>query len=88
MISREMNAIEIKVLNLIINKGSFEKPISALDLRDETGLSKRPLEQVIESLRVNFGHPIVARNSNRTDIIFLETRKKDKLDLHHTDGKS
>lgn len=61
MISREMNAIEIEVLNLIVNKGSFEKPITANDLRGETGLSKRPLEQVIESLRVNFGHPIVAK---------------------------
>ena len=29
MISREMNAIEIEVLNLIANKGSFEKPITA-----------------------------------------------------------
>lgn len=61
MISREMNAIEIEVLNLIINKGSFEKPITANDLRGETGLSKRMLEQVIESLRVNFRHPIVAK---------------------------
>lgn len=61
MISREMNAIEIEVLNLIANKGTFEKPITANDLRGETGLSKRPLEQVIESLRVNFGHPIVAK---------------------------
>lgn len=61
MISREMNAIEIEVLNLIINKASFEKPITANDLRGETGLLKRQLEQVIESLRVNFGHPIVAK---------------------------
>ena len=61
MISRTMSKIEIEVLNLIINKGSFEKPISALDLQGDTGLSKRPLEQVIESLRVNFGHPIVAK---------------------------
>lgn len=57
MISREMNSIEIEVLNLIINKASFEKPITANDLRGETGLLKRQLEQVIESLRVNFGHP-------------------------------
>lgn len=61
MISREMNSIEIKVLNLIINKGSFEKPITANGIRGKTGLSKRQLEQVIESLRVNFGHPIVAK---------------------------
>ena len=61
MISREMNAIEIEVLNLIANKGSFEKPISSNSLQGETGLTKRPLEQAIESLRVNFGHPIVAK---------------------------
>lgn len=61
MISREMNSIEIKVLNLIINKGNFEKPITANGIRGKTGLSKRQLEQVIESLRVNFGHPIVAK---------------------------
>lgn len=61
MISREMNSIEIKVLNLIINKGNFEKPITANGIRGKTGLSKRQLEQVIESLKVNFGHPIVAK---------------------------
>ena len=49
MISREMNSIEIEVLNLIINEASFEEPITALDIRKETGLSKRMLEQVIES---------------------------------------
>nr|DAZ33820.1 MAG TPA: hypothetical protein [Caudoviricetes sp.] len=27
----------------------------------ETGLSKRKVEEIIESLRVNFGHPIVAK---------------------------
>ena len=63
MISREMNSIEIEVLNLIINKASFEKPITANDLRGETGLLKRQLEQVIESLRVNFKHPIVAKKT-------------------------
>ena len=61
MISREMNSVEIEVLNLIANKGSFEKPISSNELRGETGLSKRMLEQVIESLMVNFRHPIVAK---------------------------
>ena len=61
MISREMNSTEVEVLNLIINRASFEQPITALDIRKETGLSKRMLEQVIESLRVNFRHPIVAK---------------------------
>lgn len=61
MIGRKMNVIEVEVLNLIINRASFEEPITALDIRKETGLSKRMLEQVIESLRVNFRHPIVAK---------------------------
>ena len=61
MISREMNSTEVEFLNLIINRASFEQPITALDIRKETGLSKRMLEQVIESLRVNFRHPIVAK---------------------------
>ena len=61
MIGRKMNVIEIEVLNLIVNRASFEEPITALDIRKETGLSKRMLEQVIESLRVNFRHPIVAK---------------------------
>lgn len=63
MISREMNAIEIEVLNLIVNKGSFENPTSAFYLRNEVGLTKRTLEYAIESLRVNFGHPIVAKKT-------------------------
>ena len=61
MISREMNETETEVLNLIVNRANFEEPITALDIRKETGLSKRMLEQVIESLRVNFKHPIVAK---------------------------
>ena len=61
MIGRKMNVIEIEVLNLIVNRASFEELITALDIRKETGLSKRMLEQVIESLRVNFRHPIVAK---------------------------
>lgn len=32
MIGREMNAIEIEVLNLIVNRASFEEPITALDI--------------------------------------------------------
>lgn len=39
MISREMNSIEIEVLNLIVNRASFEEPITALDIRKEAGLA-------------------------------------------------
>ena len=60
-ISRDMNEIEFKVLNSIRNCASFDLPIQASELRNLTGLSKRKLEEVIESLRVNFHHPIVAK---------------------------
>lgn len=63
MISRTMSKIETNVLNLIINRASFEEPIKAEKVRQETGLSKRSLEEVIESLRVNFKHPIVAKKT-------------------------
>ena len=63
MISREMSKIETNVLNLIINRASFEEPIKAEKIRQETGLTKRSLEEVIESLRVNFKHPIVAKKT-------------------------
>lgn len=60
-ISRDMNEIEVKVLNVIRNCASFDLPIQASELRNITGLTKRALEEVIESLRVNFHHPIVAK---------------------------
>jgi hypothetical protein len=63
MISRTMSKIETSVLNLIINRATFEEPIKAEQIRQETGLSKRSLEEVIESLRVNFKHPIVAKKT-------------------------
>lgn len=73
MISRTMNEIETNVLNLIINRASFEEPIKAEQIRQETGLSKRSLEEVIESLRVNFKHPIVAKK-NTTERVLLTTQ--------------
>lgn len=60
-VSRTMNELEIRVLNMIINSATFDLPIQASEIRIETGLTKRKLEEVIESLRVNFGHPIVAK---------------------------
>ena len=50
MISRTMSKIETNVLNLIVNRATFEEPIKAEKVRQETGLSKRSLEEVIESL--------------------------------------
>ena len=40
MTGRELNKTEIKVLNLITNRASFEEPIKAEKIRQETGLSK------------------------------------------------
>ncbi|WP_148880566.1 hypothetical protein [Streptococcus sp. Marseille-P7376] len=60
-VTREMLPIEITVLNTIKNSATFDLPIQASELRISTGLSKRKLEEVIESLRVNFHHPIVAK---------------------------
>ena len=60
-VSRNMTEIEIRVLNMILNCATFDLPIQASEIRLETGLSKRKLEEVIESLRVNFRHPIVAK---------------------------
>lgn len=62
-VSRDMDQLETNVLNLIINRATFEEPIKAEKIRQETGLSKRSLEEVIESLRVDFKHPIVAKKT-------------------------
>lgn len=55
-----MDELEIKILNFIKNRGSFEKPVPRIRLEAEFGLKKRDIEQVIERLRVIFKHPIVA----------------------------
>lgn len=55
MISREMNAIEIEVLNLIVNKGSFEKPITANDLRGGIGTIQTANPNRAEELVYRYG---------------------------------
>lgn len=60
-ISREMTATEANVLNYIKNNATNGSPITAKQLRKKIHCSKRTLENIIESLRVNFGHPIVAK---------------------------
>lgn len=61
MTTRDMTMVELSVLNAIKNCASYDLPIQASELRDQLKLTKRTLEEVIESLRVNFGHPIVAK---------------------------
>lgn len=87
MISRTMSKIETNVLNLIVNRATFEEPIKAEKVRQETGLSKRSLEEVIESLRVNFKHPIVAKKHNRAGITCHAMKTSDKPDLRRTNDK-
>ena len=62
-VSRDMDQLETNVLNYIINHGSFANPASSTTIRNEFSLSKRSLEMIIESLRVDFKHPIVAKKT-------------------------
>lgn len=75
MIYRDMSTIEIKVLNAIKNSASFDLPIQARELRHSLGLSKRTLEEIIESLRVNFRQPIVAKKKRPSGYFSLKRKK-------------
>ena len=66
-VSREMEEVEANVLNYIVNHGTFEQPVSSLTIKWKFNLSKRRLEMIIESLRVNFGHPIVAKKTQPSE---------------------
>lgn len=57
----ELTVLEANVLNMILAKGTFENPLRAAIIRQELGITKRHLETIIESLRVDFRHPIVSR---------------------------
>lgn len=60
MISREMDELERYVFNYINNNGTFENSASSKSIRKDYNLSERKLKMIVESLRINFGHPIVA----------------------------
>lgn len=64
MISREMDELETSVFNYINNNGTFENPAQSKNIRRDYNLSERRLKMIVESLRVNFGHPIVALKTN------------------------
>ena len=64
MISGEMDELERYVFNYINNNGTFEKPAQSKNIRKDYNLSERKLKMIVESLRVNFGHPIVALKTN------------------------
>lgn len=73
-VSREMTLIETQVLNTILQNASFELPIQAKELQRRFNLDKRKLEIIIESLKVNFGHPVVAKK-RKTKWVFLAKNK-------------
>ena len=55
-----MNELEIKILNFIKNRGSFEKPVPRKRLEAEFSLNKRAVEIIVEDLRKKYKQPIVA----------------------------
>ena len=66
-----MDELEIKILNFIKNRGSFEKPVPQKRLEAEFSLKKRDIELAIERLRVIFKHPIVASKKARVSGYYL-----------------
>lgn len=81
MIYRDMSTIEIKVLNAIKNSASFDLPIQARELRHSLGLSKRTLEEIIESLRVNFRQPIVDKKKRPSGYYLPKTEEERQTGL-------
>lgn len=75
-ISREMTMLEIKVLNAIKNNASYDLPIQAIEIRQYLNIPKRTLEEVVESLRVNFGHPIVAKKTKPNGYYLPKTEQE------------
>ena len=75
---RDMTAVEIKVLNAIKNGATYDLPIQARELRQDLNLSKRTLEEIIESLRVTFRQPIVAKK-RRPSGYYLPKTEEERL---------
>lgn len=73
-VSREMTLLETQVLNTILQSASFEMPIQARVLQRRFNLSKRKLEIIVESLKVNFNHPIVAKKRKAEWILFAKNK--------------
>lgn len=74
----QINGLELKVLNLIKNYGTFEKPIPQKRVMEITGQSKRTIEHIIERLRCKFGHPIVTRK-NQPNGYFLPRNENERV---------
>jgi hypothetical protein len=86
-VSREMTLLETQVLNTILQSASFETPIQARVLQRRFNLSKRKLEIIVESLKVNFGHPVVAKKENQMGTSCQKQRKNEMQVWHPTKGK-
>ena len=80
VVPREMTLIETQVLNTILQNASFELPIQAKELRRRFNLDKRKLEIIIESLKVNFGHPVVAKKEKPNGYSCQKQRKNEIQD--------
>lgn len=78
---RDMTVIEIKVLNAIKNGATYDLPIQASELREDIGLSKRTLEEIIESLRVTFRQPIVAKKKQPSGYYLPKTEEERQAGL-------
>lgn len=78
-ISRDMTFLEASILATIKNSASYDLPIQASELRLRFGIPKRTLEEVVESLRVNFKHPIVAKKT-KPNGYYLPRSEQERLD--------
>ena len=66
-----MNELEIKILNFIKNRGSFERPVPLKLLKAEFDISERGVKEVVERLRCEFKQPIIASRRTRRGGYYL-----------------
>ena len=75
-VSRDMTMLETRVLSVIQNTASYDLPIQASEIRQLLNIPKRTLEEIVESLRVNFGHPIVAKKTKPNGYYLPKTEQE------------
>ena len=66
-----MNELEIKILNFIKNRGSFERPVPLKLLKADFDISERGVKEVVERLRCEFKQPIIASRRTRRGGYYL-----------------
>lgn len=66
-----MNELELKILNFIKNRGSFENPVPLKLLKSELSISERGVKEVVERLRCEFKQPIIASRRTRRGGYYL-----------------